>query len=67
MDGIISMETVKEKIVGIVQLQTEDSIYDEILKEIIFKRMIDKGLEDSRKRNLTSNEMMEHRIRTWQQ
>ena len=60
------METVKEKIVKIVHSQPEDSSYDEILREIVFERMVARGLQDSRKGNLISNETMEHRIKTWQ-
>ena len=60
------METVKEKIVKIVRSQPEDSSYDEILREIVFERMVARGLQDSRKGNLISNETMEHRIKTWQ-
>ena len=60
------METVKDKIVEIVHSQPEDSSYDEILREIVFERMVAKGLQDSRKGNLISNETMEHRIKTWQ-
>lgn len=59
------MEMIKERIVKIVQSQPEDSSYDEILREIIFERMIERGLEDSRKENTISNEAMEHRIKTW--
>jgi hypothetical protein len=60
------METAQEKIVEIVHSQPEDSSYDEILREIVFERMVAKGLQDSRKGNLISNETMEHRIKTWQ-
>ena len=59
------MESEKEKIVEIVLSQPEDASYDEILREIAFERMVNKGLEDSRKGNLISNEIIEHRIKTW--
>ena len=60
------METIKEKIAEIVHSQPDDSSYDEILREIVFERMIDKGLKDARNGNLISNESMESRIETWQ-
>ena len=60
------MGKVQEKIIEIVHSQPEDSSYDEILREIVFERMVVKGLQDSRKGNLISNETMEHRIKTWQ-
>ena len=40
------MNTVKEKIVKIVKFQPDDSTYDEILRELAFKQMIERGLED---------------------
>jgi hypothetical protein len=36
------MEMIKERIVEIVQSQPEDSSYDEILRELIFERMIER-------------------------
>jgi predicted transcriptional regulator len=60
------MTTAKERIVEIIQQQPDDSSYEEILRELAFARMIDRGLEDSRSGRTLSNEEMERRIRTWQ-
>lgn len=60
------METVKEKMTEIIQSQPDDSTYEEILRELAFGRMIERGLEDSRAGRTISNEEMERRIRTWQ-
>jgi len=57
---------VKEKMTKVIYELPEDSTYDEILRELAFARMIDRGLEDSRSGNTISNKEMEHRIRTWQ-
>ncbi len=59
------MTTAKERIVEIIQQQPDDSSYEEILRELAFARMIDRGLEDSRAGRTMSNEEMERRIRTW--
>ena len=37
----------KEKIKKILNNLPDDSTYDEILKELAFNRMIERGLEDS--------------------
>ena len=50
----------------IIQDQPEDSTHDEILQELAFARMINRGLKDSRANKIFSNEEMEHRIQTWQ-
>ena len=60
------MVTAKEKIKEIILEQTDDSSYDEILRELAFIRMIERGLEDSRKYQTISNEAMKHRIKTLQ-
>jgi len=37
------------------------------MRELAFKRMVDRGLEDSRKGRVVANEEMQHRIHTWQE
>ena len=59
------MESIKEEIVKIVQSQPDDSTYDEILRELAFKRMIERGLKDSDEGRTISNEEMKRRIRSW--
>lgn len=60
------MSTVKERVSEIVQAQPDDSSFDEILRELAFSRMVERGLADSRQDRIISNEEMEHRIRAWQ-
>jgi hypothetical protein len=59
------MASAKEQMTKILQEQPDDSSYDEILRELAFARMIERGLEDSRARRTISDEEMKHRIRTW--
>ena len=58
------METVKQKMTEVIQSQPDDASYEEIMRELAFERMVDRGLEDSRKGYTISNEKMEHRIRS---
>ncbi len=60
------MTTVKEKVSEIVQAQPDDNSFDEILRDLAFSRMIERGLDDSRQGRTMPNEEMEHRIHTWQ-
>ena len=60
------MSSAKEAMTKIIQEQPEDSSYDEILRELAFARMIERGLEDSRTHRTISDEEMRQRIRTWQ-
>lgn len=59
------METVKQKMTEVIQAQPDDASYEEIMRELAFERMIERGLEDSRKGRTITNEEMGHRIRTW--
>ena len=60
------MATAKEKMTEIIQNQPDDSSYDEILKELAFARMVERGLEDSKAGRTISKEEMGRRIRSWQ-
>ena len=60
-------QTVKEKITEIVLSQPEDASYDEIMRELAFERMVDRGLADVRADRVISNDEMAGRIRTWQE
>lgn len=60
------MESAKEWMARVIQEQPDDISYGEILRELVFVRMIERGLEDSKKGHSISNEDMERRIRTWQ-
>jgi hypothetical protein len=60
------MATAKEHISEIVKRQPDDSSYDEIVRELAFDLMVQRGLKDSAERRTISNEEMERRIKIWQ-
>ncbi len=60
------MQTAKEIMMKVIQEQPDDSSFDEILKELAFSKMIDRGLADSDKGNVISHEEMGKRITSWQ-
>ncbi|MGB7567447.1 MAG: hypothetical protein WBM07_06295 [Chitinivibrionales bacterium] len=60
------MSTPKEQMVEVINEQPDDSSYDEILRELAFNRMVDKGLDDARSGRTVSNEDVSRRIRSWQ-
>jgi predicted transcriptional regulator len=59
------MVTPKEQITDLVQQQPDDSSYDEIVRELAFHLMIERGLRDSDEGRTISNEEMQGRINTW--
>lgn len=60
------MSMVKQKIKEIIDAQPEDASYEEIIRELVFERMVERGLRDSRNGKVTPNEEIGRRIRTWQ-
>jgi hypothetical protein len=61
------MSTVKEELTRLIQGQPEDSSREEIVRELAFHVMIERGLADSDAKRTISNEQMAHRIRSRQQ
>ena len=59
------MSTAKDLITELVQRQPEDSSYDEIIRELAFDLMVQRGLKDSDERRTITNEEMRRRIKTW--
>ena len=60
------MSTAKEHIAEIIKRQPDDSSYDEIVRELAFDLMVQRGLKDADEGRTISNEEMARRIKTWQ-
>lgn len=60
------MLNAKAKMITVVQSQPENASYEEIMRELAFERIIERGLEDRRSGRVISNEETAQRIRTWQ-
>ena len=57
--------TAKEQMKGVIEAQPDDATYDEIFRELAFRRMVERGLADVRQDRVISNEDMGRRIRQW--
>ena len=60
------MSAVKERMTEVILEQPEDSSYEEILRELAFEQMIERGLKDIKEEKTISNEDMLRRINAWQ-
>ena len=60
------MATPKEQIARLLEQQPEDSSYDEIVRELAFSVMIQRGLKDSDEGRTVANDEIRRRIRQWQ-
>lgn len=59
------MSAVKEELTRLIQEQPEDSSTEEIVRELTFHVMVERGLADSDAQRVTSNEEAARRIRSW--
>jgi hypothetical protein len=60
------MSTAKEELTRLIEGQPDDSSREEIVRELAFHVMVERGLSDSDAKRTMSNEDMGHRIRSWQ-
>lgn len=60
------MSTVKEELTRLIEEQPEDSSREEIVRELAFHVMVQRGISDSDAKRVISNEEMARRIRSWQ-
>src|SRR5712692_6667470 len=61
-----TMSTAKEELSRLIQGQPEDSSREEIVRELAFHVMVERGLADSDAKRTISNEEIGRRIRSWQ-
>jgi predicted transcriptional regulator len=57
--------TDKERVKEVVDAQPDDASYDEIVRELAFERMVERGIRDAREGRTLSHDEMERRIATW--
>lgn len=60
------MSTAKEELTRLIAGQPEDSSREELVRELAFHVMVERGLADSDAKRTMSNEDMGQRIRSWQ-
>ena len=59
------MATPKDVLKALLEQQPEDSSSEELVRELAFHLMIERGLADSDAGRTISNEKMGRRIRSW--
>lgn len=59
------MATAKEELKKLLEQQPEDSSPEELVRELAFHVMVQRGLADSDAGRTISNEEMGRRIRSW--
>ena len=60
------MATAKEELKMLLEQQPEDSSSEELIKELAFHLLIQRGLADEDAGRVISNEEMGRRIRSWE-
>jgi predicted transcriptional regulator len=59
------IRSAKDAVVEIVSGLPEDSTYDEILQELVFNRMVERGLADADAGRVISDDEMKRTIDSW--
>jgi len=59
------VRTPKEAVVAIVAGLPDDATYDEIVQELVFNRMVERGLADADAGRVISDEEMKRAIDSW--
>jgi len=59
------MSAVKEQMIKIITEQPEDSSFKEILQELSFSAMVNRGLQDSLKGRVKSTSQLKEDIKNW--
>ena len=58
--------TDKQRMLEILERQPDDSSYDELLRELAFERMVERGVADAQSGRTISHEEMGRRIADWE-
>jgi predicted transcriptional regulator len=59
------MSTAKEDFIRLIEDQPDDSSHEEILRELAFAAMVERGIADSDAGRTISNDEMARRIESW--
>jgi predicted transcriptional regulator len=61
----VERESPKQQMMTVLQQQPDDSTYEELLRELAFAKVVERGLRDVDAGRLVSNEEVKRRIETW--
>ncbi len=59
------MSPAKAELIRVIEEQPDDSSYEEILRELAFGAMVERGIADSDAGRTISNDEMGRRIESW--
>jgi predicted transcriptional regulator len=61
----VDNETPKQQMIALLQQQPEDSTFDELLRELAFAKVVERGLKDATTGRVVTNEEVKRRIESW--
>lgn len=59
------VENAKQHLITLLEQQPDDSSYDELIRELAFARMVDRGLKDAESGRVKNNEDVRREIAEW--
>jgi predicted transcriptional regulator len=64
---VLIVSTAKDELTKLIESQPDDSSPEQIVRELAFHIMVQRGLADAHAGRTISNEKMQRRIRSWQE
>jgi hypothetical protein len=64
---VLIVSTAKDELTKLIESQPDDSSPEQIVRELAFHIMVQRGLADAHAGRTISNEEMQRRIRSWQE
>jgi predicted transcriptional regulator len=61
----IDRDTPKQQMIAVLQQLPDDSTYDELLRELAFAKVVERGLQDVAAGRTVGNEEAKQRIESW--
>lgn len=56
---------IKAKMIAVIESQPADSSFDDILRELAFHRLVERGLQDLERGETVTTEELRRRVRQW--
>lgn len=57
--------TEKDRMKALIEAQPDDATYEELLRELAFEGMVERGLKDVREGRVMTHDEMGQRVRQW--
>ena len=61
-----TLQTAKEQMIDVLRRQPDDSSYEELLRELAFERMVERGLDELDRGQFVTHEAVLTEMKSWE-